>query len=395
MKVVLAYSGGLDTSIAVNVLREKYDAEVITVLVDLGQPAEEIRDAEERNKELGVLSHHNIDAKDEFVKDFVFPAIKANLQHEDCYITPTLARPLIAQKTVEVAKKEGATAVAHGATERGNDQFIYEYVFQMMAPELEILTPIRDQGFTRGEEAEYAREKGIPLPKGYERTQYAVDVNLYGRAVCGGPLEDLNIEPEEGIYDLTKAPEAAADESGEIRIGFEEGRPVSLDGEKRDGVKLITEVGKIAGAHGVGRGDVIHQRLLGIKTRSIIEAPAAVVLIQAHRELEKLVLTGDELEFKDEVDKKLSSLAHDGLWFYPLTEDLFAFVEKSQEAVTGEVSMKLYKGTARAVKKESPYAIYDKEIASYEAKGLNPEDVAGMTRLHGMQARRLHRGKKE
>ncbi|MBU2560380.1 argininosuccinate synthase [archaeon] len=394
MKVVLAYSGGLDTSIAVSVLKEKYDAEVITVLVDLGQPREEIQDAEERLKELGVLKHHNIDARREFVNDYIFPAIKGNLQHEDCYITPTLARPLIALKIVEIAQKEGAPAVAHGATERGNDQFIYEYVFQMMAPELKILTPIRDQGFTRGEEAEYAREHGIPLPEGYERTRYAVDVNIYGRAVCGGPLEDLNIEPEEEIYDLTKSPEDATDESEEMSIGFEKGCPVSLNGEKMDGVKLISAVGKIAGAHGVGRGDVIHQRLLGIKTRSIIEAPAAVVLIQAHRELEKLVLTGDELEFKDEVDKKLSSLAHDGLWFYPLTEDLFAFVEKSQEAVTGEVTLKLYKGNARVVKKESPYAIYDREVASYEAKGLSPEDVAGMTRLHGMRAR-LYRKKEK
>lgn len=394
MKVVLAYSGGLDTSIAVRLLQEKYEADVITVLVDLGQPKEEIRDAEERNKELGVLKHYNIDAKSEFVEDFVFPAIKANLQHEDCYITPTLARPLIALKTVEIAKKEGAGAVAHGATERGNDQFIYEYVFQMMAPELEVLTPIRDSGFTRGEEAEYAREKGIPLPAGYERTRYAVDVNLYGRAVCGGPLEDVSAEPEEEIYDLTKSPEGAPDESGEMRIGFEEGRPVSLNGRKTDGVKLVSEVGKIAGAHGVGRGDVIHQRILGIKTRSIIEAPAAVVLIEAHRELEKLVLTGDELEFKAEVDKKLSSLAHDGLWFYPLTEDLFAFVEKTQEAVTGEVSLKLYKGTARVVAKESPYAIYDKGVSSYEAKGLSPQDVAGMTRLHGMRARLYHKKKK-
>ncbi|MBU2617398.1 MAG: argininosuccinate synthase, partial [Euryarchaeota archaeon] len=206
MKVVLAYSGGLDTSIAVRLLQER-GADVITALVNLGQPRKEILEAERRTEKLGVLKHYTIDAKEEFVSDFVFPAIKANLQHEGCYLTPALARPLIALKTIEVAEKEGVSTVAHGATERGNDQFIYEYVFRVKAPGLEILTPIRDLGLTRGEEVEYAKKHGVPLPSGYERSRYAVDVNVYGRAVCGGPLEDVNVEPDEGVYELTDPPE--------------------------------------------------------------------------------------------------------------------------------------------------------------------------------------------
>jgi argininosuccinate synthase len=232
----------------------------------------------------------------------------------------------------------------------------------LKAPKLKVLTPIRDLGWTRKEEAEYAKKHKIPLPKGYEREQYAVDTNLYGRAVCGGLL-DNNAEPEEEIYELTSSPENALDEPAIVKIGFVEGCPTKLNGKKLGGVELIEDLSKIAGLHGVGRGDVIHERMLGIKSRSIIEAPAPAVLIPSHRELESLVLTGDELEFKQNVERRLSRLVHNGLWFDPLKEDLFAFVNKTQERVTGEVSAKLYKGTVRVVARESSYAISE----SYKA----------------------------
>lgn len=387
MKVVLAYSGGLDTSIAVRLLQER-EADVVTALVGLGQSRREVQEAEDMAERLGVLKHYTIDAREEFVRDFVFPAIRANLQHEECYLTPALARPLIALKTIEIAKREGINTVAHGATERGNDQFIYEYVFRVKAPELNVLTPIRDLGLTRTEEVEYARKHGIPLPSGYQRGQYAVDVNVYGRAICGGAIEDVNVELDENVYELTTSPEKAPDEATVIEIGFQEGCPASINGEKMGGVRLIERVGSIAGEHGVGRGDVMHERILGIKSRSIIEAPAPAVLIPAHRELESIVLTGAELEFKHGVERKLSHLAHDGLCFDPLKEDLFAFVDKTQERVTGSVELKLYKGTVRCITKESPHALYEKETISYEAKSIMPKDVAGWTKLYGMQSKR-------
>jgi len=370
---------------AVRLLQEK-GAEVITALVDVGQPREEIKEGEARAEQLGALKHYTIDAKEEFVRDFIFPAIRANLQHEECYLTPALARPLIALKTIEVAKKEGINAVAHGATERGNDQFIYEYVFRVKAPELKILTPIRDLGLTRTEEVKYAKEHEIHLPSGYQRGQYAVDANIYGRAICGGAIEDVNAEPDESVYEVTTSPEKAPDEPAFIEVGFQEGRPASIDGKKMDGVELIKCISRIAGLHGVGRGDVMHERILGIKSRSIIEAPAAAVLIFAHRELESLVLTKYEMEFKHDVERKLSHLLHEGLWFDPLKGDLFAFVNKTQERVTGSVRLKLYKGAVRCVSKESPYALYEKERISYETKGIHPGDVAGWTKLHGMRA---------
>ncbi len=387
MKVVLAYSGGLDTSISVSLLKERYGAEVITALVDLGQPREEIKDAERRAAKLGILKHRTVDAREEFVRDFVLPAITANLKHEDCYLTPALARPLIALKTIEVAREEGAPAVAHGATERGNDQFIYEYVFGLRAPELKVLTPIKDAGFTRSEEVRYAKEHNIPLPEGYKRTSYVVDANLYGRAVCGGKIEDLDAEPEEGVYELTSSPENAPDKPRVVRIGFIKGIPVKLDGHKMKGIELIEKLNQIAGKHGIGRGDVLHGKIAGIKMRSIIEAPAAALLIRAHRELEGLVLTGEELEFKGTVDAELARLAHDGLAFEPLKEDLYAFVERAQERVSGEVVLRVHKGSISLLSRGSPHAVYSREKATYEGKGIAKEELSRWSALYRARAK--------
>lgn len=356
MKAVLSYSGGLDTTVAVRLLQEKHGAEVITVLVDVGQPREEIADAEKRADMLGVSKHYTIDARVEFVDDFVFPAIKANLQHDACYLTPALARPLIGLKTVETAKKEGADTVVHGVTDRcHNDQFVFGCVFQDRAPELGVLTPLMDM--PREKVAEYARQHELPLPSGYERSKYAVDTNVYGRAVCGGPLENFDTEPDEDVYELTNSPEDAPDEAAVIRIDFESGCPTRLDGKEMSGLEIIESLSKIAGEHGIGRGDVIHEHISGIRSRSIIEAPAPAVLFPAHRELESIVLTGEEMEFKQEVEKKLAHFVHDGLWSNRLKDALFAFVDKTQESVSGSVEVKLYKGTVRTSSKSSSHIL--------------------------------------
>ncbi len=354
LKVALAYSGGLDTSVAVRLLQGR-GGDVITVLLDMGQPHEEILDAEERAGKLGVYKHYTVDAKAEFIRDYVFPAIKANLQHEGCFLTPALTRPLIALKTIEIAEKESASVVAHGATKMGNDQFVYERVFKTRAPQLEVLAPIRDTGMTRKEEVEYAKKYGVLLPGGYKRPLYSVDVNVYGRAVSGGALKNFNVKPDEDIYALTTSPDKAPDVET-IKIEFKGGCPTKLDGKKMDDVELIKEIGMVGGRHGIGRASVMHGRTT-LKSLAIIEAPAPAILIPAHMELERLVLTNDELRFKRDIEGKLSQLVHEGLWFDPLTEDLFAFVDKTQENVTGEVSVELRKGEFRVTAKNSPYTL--------------------------------------
>jgi len=354
LKVALAYSGGLDTSVAVKLLQER-GADVITVLLDMGQPHEEVLDAEVRAEKLGVHKHYTVDAKAEFVRDYVFPAIKANLQHDGCFLTPALTRPLIALKTIEIAEKEGASVVAHGATKMGNDQFVYERVFKTRAPQLEVLAPIRDAGMTRKEEIVYAKRHGVPLPGGYKRPLYSVDVNIYGRAVSGGALKNFNVKPGEDIYTLTTSPEKAPD-AEVVKIEFEGGCPTKLDGKKMDGVEIIKEISMIGGRHGIGRASVMHGRTT-LKSLAIIEAPAPAVLIPAHMELERLVLTNDELRLKRGIEGKLSQLVHEGLWFDPLIEDLFAFVDKTQENVTGELSVELHKGEFYVMAKNSPYTL--------------------------------------
>lgn len=381
-KVVLAYSGGLDTSVCIPLLREKYGFdEVITVTVNVGQPEEDIREAEEKAE---ILSdrHYTIDALDEFVENYIFPLIKANGCYEGYVLGTAIARPLIAMKTVEVAKKEGAHALAHGCTGKGNDQLRFEVIFR--ASGLEVIAPMRDLNLTREEEIEYAKSKGIPVKATKEKI-WSIDENIWSRSIEGGRLEDPSFEPPEEIYRWTVSPEKAGD--GEyVTIGFERGVPVSLNGERMDGVTLIRRLNEIGGRNGVGRTDMIEDRVLGLKARENYEHPAATILLKAHRDLEQLVLTREQLAFKRIVEEKWSELVYKGLVIEPLFRDLNAFIDSTQEYVTGEVKLKLYRGSAMVVSRNSEYALYSEELVSFDTKALDQKDAEGYSKFHGLQA---------
>ncbi|WP_457611734.1 argininosuccinate synthase [Methanocaldococcus sp.] len=379
-KAVLAYSGGLDTSCCLKLLEDQ-GYEVISVCVDVGQPEEEIKEVEKKAKMLGA-KHYTIDAKEEFVKDYIFKAIKANAQYEGYPLSTALARPLIADKVVEVAKKENAEAIAHGCTGKGNDQFRFETTIRIKAPEMKILAPIRDLNLTRAEELEYAKKKGIPIPT--ESKKWSIDENLWGRSIEGGELEDPNFIPPEEIYSWTKNP--AEDKEEEIvEIEFKEGVPIAINGEKLDPVSLIKKANEIAGRHGVGRIDIMEDRIIGLKSRENYECPGAILLLTAHKALEQLVLTRDILRFKEIVDNIYGELIYKGQWFSPFREALDAFIDKTQERVTGVVKAKLFGGSVRIVARESPYSLYSKEMVSFDEKDLDQREIAGMVKYHCLQ----------
>jgi argininosuccinate synthase len=383
---VLAYSGGLDTSVMIKWLQEKYAAEVITVTVNVGQP-ENLEEAEEKANNLGVLKHYSIDAKDEFAKDYVFPAIKANALYEGKYpISTTLSRPLIVKKMVEIAEKHGATALAHGCTGKGNDQVRFDIAIGALAPDLKIIAPVREWSMTRAEEIEYAKANGIPVSTAAKK--YSIDQSIWGRSIECGILEDASQEPPEDAYEWTVSPEKAPNTPGYVTIKFEAGVPVALNGEPLAPLALIEALNEIAGKHGVGRIDHIEDRMVGIKSREIYECPAATVLLEAHKDLEKLVLTRHEVLFKQQIDAQWTFLAYAGLWLDPLREDLDAFIAKSQENVTGEVRVKLYKGNAQVVGRSSPMSLYDQNLVNYNIKtGFNQAYSKGFIELWGLQTR--------
>jgi argininosuccinate synthase len=383
---VLAYSGGLDTSVMIKWLQEKYNAEVITVTVNVGQP-ENLAEAEEKANKLGVLKHYSIDAKDEFAKDYVFPAITANALYEGKYpISTTLSRPLIVKKMVEIAEKEGATALAHGCTGKGNDQVRFDIAIGALAPDLKIIAPVREWSMTRAEEIEYAKKHGIPVSTAAKK--FSIDQSIWGRSIECGILEDASQEPPEDAYEWTTSPEKAPNTPEYVTITFEAGAPVALNGEALAPLALIENLNKTAGKHGVGRIDHIEDRMVGIKSREIYECPAATVLIEAHKDLEKMVLTRHEVLFKQQIDAQWTFLAYAGLWLDPLKEDLDAFINKSQENVTGEVRVKLYKGTAQIVGRSSPMSLYDQTLVNYNIKtGFNQAYSKGFIELWGLQTR--------
>ncbi len=382
-KVVLAYSGGLDTSVCIPLLKEHYGCDyAITVTVDVGQPAKEIELAEKKAEKISQ-KHFTIDAKDEFVKDYIFPLIKANGSYEGYVLGTSIARPLIAKKVVEIAKKEKAHALAHGCTGKGNDQLRFETVFRSTS--LDVIAPMRDMNLTREWEMEYAKKHGIPVAATKSKP-WSVDENIWSRSIEGGRLEEPDFVPPEEIFEWTVSPEKAP-VAQIIDIGFENGVPVSLDGEKSDGVPLIQKLNVIGGAHGVGRTDMIEDRVLGIKARENYEHPAATILLMAHKDLEKLVLTRDELRFKSIVDDTWSELAYKGLVDEPLYSDLNAFIDKTQERVTGSVKVKLYKGSAKVIARKSPYALYSADISSFDSKTIDQKDAEGFCKYHGFQAR--------
>ena len=383
---MLAYSGGLDTSVMIKWLQEKYNAEVITVTVNVGQP-ENLAEAEEKANNLGVLKHYSIDAKDEFAKDYVFPAIKANALYEGKYpISTTLSRPLIVKKMVEIAEKHGATALAHGCTGKGNDQVRFDISIGALAPDLKIIAPVREWSMTRAEEIEYAKANGIPVSTAAKK--YSIDQSIWGRSIECGILEDASQEPPEDAYEWTVSPEKAPNTPEYVTITFEAGAPVALNGEALAPLALIEALNEKAGKHGAGRIDHIEDRMVGIKSREIYECPAATVLIEAHKDLEKMVLTRHEVLFKQQIDAQWTFLAYAGLWLDPLREDLDAFIAKSQENVSGEVRVKLYKGNAQIVGRSSPMSLYDQNLVNYNIKtGFNQAYSKGFIELWGLQTR--------
>ncbi|MCW4029862.1 MAG: argininosuccinate synthase [Candidatus Bathyarchaeota archaeon] len=392
-KFVLAYSGGLDTSVLIKYLQEKCDAEVITVTVDVGQ-GEDLKAAEEKAHKLGVLKHYSIDAKDEFAKDYIFPAIKANALYEGKYpISTTLSRPLIAKKMVEIAEKEGATGLVHGCTGRGNDQVRFDVTLGALAPDKKILAPVREWGLTREEEIEYAKTKGIPVSESAKK--YSIDASVWGRAIECGLLEDASQEPPEDAYEWTVAAEKAPDKAEILTLTFEAGVPVAVNGKKMAPLSLIAEVNKIAGRNGVGRIDHIEDRTVGLKSREVYECPAALVILDAHKDLEKMVMTRHEVLFKQQVDAEWVFLAYTGLWVDPLKDDLDAFINRSQENVTGEVKLKLFKGGFIVIGRSSPNSLYDKNLANYNIKtSFNQSYSKGFIELWGMQSRMYNQLKK-
>ncbi len=382
-KVVLAYSGGLDTSVCIPILKEEYGCdEVITVAVDVGQPRADVEEADLKAKKISDL-HYTLDVRDEFVRDYIFPLIKANGDYEGYVMGTSIARPLIAKKVVEIAEKEGASALAHGCTGKGNDQLRFEAVFRLT--DMDIFAPMRDMNLTREWEIQYAKDHGIPVSVTTAKP-WSVDENLWSRSIEGGKLEDPGYIPPEEIYEWTTSPESAPD-AQTLVIGFENGVPVLLDGEKLGGVELIEKLNIIAGSHGVGRTDMIEDRVLGLKARENYEHPAATVLLTAHRDLEKLVLTRSELKFKAMVDAQWSELAYFGLVDEPLYADLNVFIDKTQERVAGSVTVKLYKGSVIILARTSPYALYSEELVSFDGESIDQKDAEGFAKYHGFQAR--------
>jgi len=386
-KVVLAYSGGLDTSVAIKWIKEKYNLDVIALTIDIGNVPglEAIR---QKALDLGAIKALVIDAKESFINSFVFPALQADAVYEEQYpLATALGRPLIAQLMVDAAKNEGATAVAHGCTGKGIDQVRLDVSVAALAPELKIIAPAREWGMTREQTIAYAQQHNIPIPITKARP-YSIDENLWGRAIECGVLEDPWNEPPENVFAWTKSPEETPKQPCYVDIGFEKGIPVSLDGEKLDGVMLVQKVHKLAGEHGVGRIDHIENRLVGIKSREVYEAPAAIVLLKAHQALEGLVMTKEQLRFKSKVAGEYADLIYNGLWFSGLHQDLAAYVESSQRYVTGTVKVKLHRGNCQIAGRKSPYSLYNYSLATYDKGDVFDQSASpGFIHIWGLPVR--------
>lgn len=382
-KVVLAYSGGLDTSVAIKWLQEKgYD--VIALGLDVGE-GKDLDFVKEKALLVGAVESISLDVKKEFAQDYVLPALQSHAMYEGKYpVLSALSRPLIAKKLVEVAEQYGAEAVAHGCTGKGNDQVRFEVSISALNPNLEVIAPVREWGWSRDEEIEYAKKHNIPIPATLD-SPYSVDQNLWGRANECGILEDPWIAPPEDAYDLTSSIEDAPDTADVIEIAFEEGVPVALNGIPYSLENLILQLNKVAGMHGIGRIDHVENRLVGIKSREIYECPAAVTLLKAHRELEDITLVKEVAHFKPVVEKKLTEVIYEGLWFSPIRQALQAFLNETQKTVTGVVRVKLFKGHAIVEGRKSPFSLYDEKLATYStADTFNHQDAVGFISLWGL-----------
>src|SRR6516162_9038407 len=383
-KVILAYSGGLDTSVMVPWIGEKYNLDVVTFTVDLGQ-GEDIERIRKKALTTGAVDAIALDARNLFVDWFVFPALMAGAIYEGKYpLATALGRPLIAKLMVDAAREHHAKAVAHGCTGKGNDQVRFDVTFQTLGPDLQIIAPVREWKMSRPDSLAYAAKHNIPV-EATKESPYSVDLNLWGRSCEAGVLEDPWDEPPEDAYAWTVNPMKAPNEPAYVEIEFEQGRPVGLDGKRVDGVPLLDRLNKLGGHHGVGRIDHVENRLVGIKSRELYEAPAAVILHEAHRELEFLCLSKQSLRFKTLVSQEYADIIYNGLWFNAFHEDLFKFVQSNQRFVTGLVRVKLFKGKATVVGRKSDFSLYSKKLATYETGDQFDHDAAkGFIRLHGL-----------
>lgn len=387
-KVVLAYSGGVDTSVCIPYLKHEWGVkEVITLAADLGQGAE-LKPIQAKALKSGADESLVIDAQDSFVRDYAFPAIQANALYENQYpLSTALARPLIAKLLVEAAEKYGADAVAHGCTGKGNDQVRFDVSIAALNLDLKVLAPAREWGMSREDTIAYGERFGIPAPV-KKSSPYSIDANLLGRAIEAGPLEDPWTEPPEEVYTLTRAIAKTPDQPEYIEIGFEQGIPATLNGETLSPVALITHLNERAGNHGVGRIDMIENRLVGIKSREIYETPALLVLIAAHRDLESLALTADVTQYKQGIERTYAQMVYNGLWYNPLKEALDAFIQQTQQRVSGTVRVKLFKGTAMVVGRQSGTSLYTPEMATYGAEDAFDHKAAeGFIYVWGMPTR--------
>ncbi|HXZ30586.1 MAG TPA: argininosuccinate synthase [Dehalococcoidia bacterium] len=364
-KVVLAYSGGLDTSVAIKWLEERYDSKVITLTVDIGN-VPDLEAIRQKALKVGAVKALVVDAKETFIKSYVFPALQADAVYEGQYpLATALGRPLIARLLVETANKEKAKVVAHGCTGKGNDQVRIDVGVAALAPELKVIAPAREWKMTREQTIKYAQANKIPVPI-TKASPYSIDENLWGRSIECGVLEDTWNEPPNDVFLWTKSPEKTPARPTYLEIGFNKGIPVSLDGRKLEPVALVQKIHSLAGKHGVGRIDHVENRLVGIKSREVYEAPAAVVLLKAHQALEDLVLTKNQLRFKARVAAEYAALIYNGLWFTAMRQDLAAYVESTQRYVTGTIRVKLFKGNCQIVGRKSPYSLYDYSLATYD-----------------------------
>jgi argininosuccinate synthase len=393
-RVLLLYSGGLDTSVMLKWIQDEYEAEVVALTINLGQPGEDYDVVKGKAEQLGAVAAEVVDAREEFATEYVVPSIKANGIYGLAYpLFTALGRPLIAKLAVEYARLHNCDTIAHGCTGKGNDQVRIEATIATLAPELKVIAPVRGWQMGREEEIEYARRNGIPIKGGAEQTPYSIDDNLWGRSSEGRWIEELDHAPDDDVFQLVTRPEEAPDEAQVVEIEFERGVPVAIDGERLGIVELLERAAQLGIKHGVGIVDHIEDRIVGLKVRDIYEVPAAAILLPAHAELERLVGTIHQNQFKGELDRKWAYLVYAGLWWEPLRTDLDAYMDSVNEQVTGKIGMKLYKGSARVVTRASPNAVYDAQLATFETSGglFSQQASPGFIELWSLQSRMAHR----
>ncbi|WP_066393988.1 argininosuccinate synthase [Neobacillus mesonae] len=383
-KIVLAYSGGLDTSVSVKWIQEKYGYDVIALGLDVGE-GKDLEAIKTKALNVGAIKAHIVDAKEMLAKEYILPALKANCLYEGKYpLSSALSRPLISKLLVDVAEKEGAVAVAHGCTGKGNDQVRFEVSIQALNPDIKVIAPVREWGMTRDEEIAYAEQHGIPIPVDLDNP-FSIDANIWGRACEAGVLEDPWAEAPEAAYDWTNPIEKTPDKAEYVEIEFEQGVPVALNGEKLQLVELIETLNELGGKHGVGRIDHIENRLVGIKSREVYENPAALILINAHKELEFLTLPREVTQFKTQIDQQMAKIVYEGLWYSPLKAALDAFVDETQKVVSGTIRVKLHKGSHTVVGRKSVHSLYNEELATYtKGDAFDHNAAVGFIKLWGL-----------